>query len=167
MKTFLPFLLTIVVVTAAAAAPSRSDNHKLKDGEIGKNMPDVQHFKRTSHHHTQGQKKKQLEEIMNHINVTKKKLSKQILDKHVPDVFQKSCTPEELCKAGKVLATFKAKDLGLEKEEWILHRQLLAYTKGTDCSETQTETVGSTLSSLLQNIHKCAQKTFSELTPPS
>ncbi|KAL6473958.1 hypothetical protein MHYP_G00175190 [Metynnis hypsauchen] len=167
MKTFLSFLLTIVVVTTAAAAPSRSDNHILKDGDLGKNLPDVQHFKRIAHHHTQELKKKQLEEIMTHINVTKKKLSKQILDKWVPDDLQNSCKPEELCKAGKILATFKAKDLGLEKWEWILPRQLVAYTKGTGCSETQTETVESTLSSLLQNTHKCAQKMFSELTPTS
>ncbi|KAL7858500.1 hypothetical protein AOLI_G00186020 [Acnodon oligacanthus] len=129
MKTFLSLLLTIVVVTAAAAAPSRSDNRIFKDGNLGKNMPDVQHFKRIVHHQIQEQKKRQLKEIRIAVNFTSSKLSKQVLNKWVPDVLMSSCTPEEICKARKVLATFEAKDLGLEKWEWILPRQLLAYTE--------------------------------------
>ncbi|KAL7868264.1 hypothetical protein SRHO_G00096480 [Serrasalmus rhombeus] len=164
MKTFLSLVLPIVVVTTAAAAPSRSDNHILKGRNLGRNMPDEERLKRNIHHQIQEQKKKQLKEIRIAVNFVSTKLSKQILDKWVPDDLTSSCTPEELCKAGKVLATFKAKDLGLEKWEWILHRQLLAYTKGTDCSKTQTATVESTLSSLLQNIYECAHRELNSIS---
>ncbi|KAL6473957.1 hypothetical protein MHYP_G00175180 [Metynnis hypsauchen] len=164
MKIFLSLLLTIVVITAAAAAPPRSDNHILKGRNLGKNMPDVERLKRNVHHHTQEQKKKQLKEIRIAVNFIRTKLSKQILDKWVPDVLQNSCKPEELCKARKILDEFKAMDLGLEKWEWILPRQLLVYTKGTDCSKTQTTTDESTLSSLLQNIYECAHRELNSIS---
>ncbi|KAG9281226.1 hypothetical protein AMEX_G4015 [Astyanax mexicanus] len=72
------------------------------------------------------------------------------------------CTHENLCKAATVLQELSAETLGLEEKNWLLPRQLVAYTRNIQCKSPAPDHQIQ-LQDLLQNIHYCAQKMFTKL----
>ncbi|KAL6473954.1 hypothetical protein MHYP_G00175150 [Metynnis hypsauchen] len=67
--------------------------------------------------------------------------------------------PDNLCKAGELLKTFKAKDLGLREKDWLLPRQLVAYTRNIQCKKSASDDEVQ-LPKLLTNIQRCAQMIY-------
>ncbi|KAI5100710.1 hypothetical protein C0J45_9696 [Silurus meridionalis] len=66
------------------------------------------------------------------------------------------------CKAGNLLSVFKAEMLGLKENDWLLPRKLVAYTRKIHCQEPASGDL-ITLHQLLDNIHQCAQKEYTNI----
>ncbi|XP_036433708.1 uncharacterized protein LOC118812701 [Colossoma macropomum] len=131
MKTYSLFLMSIMVVTADPATPLRINKVILK--EI---LGNVHRLNRT-------------------LNDRVKKISVQavISDRH--------CTPQNLCKAGKVLEKLKAEDLGLQEKDWPLPRNLVALTRNIQCKNSASDDKVQ-LHQLLFNIKHCTQKMYAK-----
>ncbi|KAI4882377.1 hypothetical protein NFI96_033735 [Prochilodus magdalenae] len=130
MKTCSLFLLTVMVVTAALAAP-------------------------LSPHNSQDHLLKEIIHDVHNLDLILKDKAKTIF---VPEVISKyTCTPQNLFQAGKILQAYEAKRLGLHEKDWLLPRRLVTYTGDTQPEDVaQKDEVP--LHQLLMNIKICAQK---------
>ncbi|KAL6473952.1 hypothetical protein MHYP_G00175130 [Metynnis hypsauchen] len=132
MKTYLLFLLTIVVGTAAPVTPVTSGKQKLKSVILKEIIENVKH----------------LDSIL---NMTKKKMFVQQVIK------PGNCTLHNFCKAGEVLEKLKAEDLCIQEKDWLLPRKLVALTRNFQCKNSSSDH-DIELHQLLRNIQHCAQE---------
>ncbi|KAF7702340.1 hypothetical protein HF521_001623 [Silurus meridionalis] len=133
MKIISLLFLNLVVVIAAPHA-SASDEHKLQ--------------------------RVILEEIIHSVKDVKDILKAEIFVHKV--ISTEHCTNMNFCKAGNLLSVFKAEMLGLKENDWLLPRKLVAYTRKIHCQEPASGDL-ITLHQLLDNIHQCAQKEYTNI----
>ncbi|KAF5904891.1 Uncharacterized protein DAT39_005369 [Clarias magur] len=78
-----------------------------------------------------------LREIIDSIKVMKDSLATEIYVQKV--ITTDHCTPKNFCRAGNILSAYKAQELGLKEKDWLLPRQLVAYTRDIYCKVPTSE----------------------------